>query len=295
MNKEEIRQYHQGLINDGILGKTTGSVWAVHRGNTSNPRYQWKLHLFADGYHDWYALSKVVIPYLICQNATFKTVAPDFESIDTILQDRFDDQFGKAFTIYPNDDEELKKLAQGLDRILQQANLHTVPNLDNDRHNIAFEKNFGHSGRIFYRAERNSQTEYVSADKVSSINKSNAYNPYGLADPLANLIKIDQLETQAKKISVINIVNQIKSMSTFRTTKHSADNNEGSFYFCPKPQYSYFDLERLFQAAGIRYDMHFSNLMSRHVIRVLKRDMPYQELLQQNPQTRTYNPNDNDR
>ena len=126
MNKEEIRKYHQGLINDGILRKTMGSVWAVHRGNTSNPRYQWKLHLFAEGYHDWYALSKLVIPYLIRQNATFKTVSPDSESIDTILHDRFDDQFGKAFTIYPNDDEELKKLAQGLDRILQQANLHTV-------------------------------------------------------------------------------------------------------------------------------------------------------------------------
>lgn len=290
MNKEEIRKYHQGLINDGILRKEPGSVWVVHRDNTSNPHYQWKLHLFAYGYHDWYALSKIVIPYLISQHATFKTVDTNSDSIDAILHDRCDDQFGKAFTIYPNDDEELKKLAQGLERIIQQANLYTVPNLDSNVHNIALEKNFGHTGRIFYRAERNRQTEYISADNVASINRSNAYNPYGLVDPLANLLKIEQLETQAEKISVINIVNQIKSMSTFRVAKHSVDNTDASFYFIPNIQYSYLNLESLFQAAGIRYDIHFSNSLGCNVIRVLKRDMPHQELLQQS-QTGAYNPN----
>ena len=107
MHQNEIQRYHVDLLNNGILERTADTVWAAHKGNLSNPNYMWKMHLYADSYQDWYNLSRVVIDWLVDQNATFKTVNPDMDSINSILQDRTDDQFGKAFTIYPNNENNM--------------------------------------------------------------------------------------------------------------------------------------------------------------------------------------------
>ena len=44
-------------------------------------------------------------------------------------------------------------------------------------------------------------------------------------------------------------------------------------------------LEGLFKIAGIKYDIHFSRLYNRNVIRVLEQDMPKLTHSQQQPKT----------
>lgn len=266
MNTNVIQRYHVDLLNNGILERTADTVWASHRGRTTNPYYMWKMHLYADSYQDWYNLSRVVIPWLVSQNATFKTVNPDISSIEDILHNRGDEQFGKAFTIYPNDEQEFKRLALGLEQILSQANLKTVPNLTENKHNMAFERQLGKSGRIFYRAERDAQGRYVEAHATAALNPKQTYNPYNYTDPFANLF-------DWQKQSVENIIEQIKSMSSISHIKSSADNNAKSYYFNPVANTDITKLGNLFKSAGIKYDIHFSQYYGCNVVRVMEQDI----------------------
>lgn len=269
MNSTEIKNYHTGLLNRGILHETPGTVWAQHNGNSSNPYYPWKMHLFADGYDDWYNLARVVIPYLVQQNATFKTVKCEQVSVEKILNTGNSSQFGKAFTIYPNNEAEFKNLAIGLNKLLMGAKLQIKPNLNEHRHNLAFERSLGDSGRIFYRAERDANGKYISASDSVAINPKNPYNPYNMHDPYLNLFD----KQKSQRLSAADIIVQIKNLSSIQAMKNSADNNEGSYYIIPKNGITYAQLENLFKSAGIPYDIHFSRLMGRNVIRVLARDM----------------------
>jgi len=270
MTTEDIKKYHNTLVSNGILKKTPNTVWAQHNGNFSNPNYIWKMHLYADGYEDWYNLSRVVIPYLVSQNATFKTVNTDKYSVDRILNDRNCRQYGKAFTIHLNNESEFKKLAIGLNYVLEHANLKTVPNLDKGGHNIAFERALGPSGRIFYRAERDNTGRYIDATDAIKINPSQPYNPYNYPDLFYNLFK--QRNNQA--LPSREIIEKIKQLSLTTRIKNSADNNEPSIYFYPKHEQNYATLEKLFSMSGIKHDVHYSRLMERKVFRVLNRDMP---------------------
>ena len=275
MHQDEIQRYHVDLLNGGVLTRTFDSVWAAHKGNLSNPKYMWKMHLYADSYQDWYNLSRVVIPWLVSQNATFKTVNPDMYSINSILQDRTDDQFGKAFTIYPNNEQEFKELALGLEQILTTANLQTRPNLNEHKHNMAFERMLGLSGRIFYRAERDINGNHIPAYKAAELNPVRPYNPYNYPDPFINLFEPN----------IKDAIAQIKNMSVVTPIKHSADNNNGSYYFQPRTDSDMAILEMLFKIAGIKYDLHFSRLYDRNVIRVLEQELPSMMRLQQPPKT----------
>jgi hypothetical protein len=266
MNTNVIQRYHVDLLNNGTLERAADTVWAGHRGRTTNPHYMWKMHLYADSYQDWYNLSQVVIPWLVSQNATFKTVNPDMTSIEDILHNRSVDQFGKAFTIYPNDEQEFKILALGLEQILSQANLKTTPNLTEGTHNMAFERQLGKSGRIFYRAERDAQGRYVDARDAAAFNLKQTYNPYNFTDPFANLF-------DWQKPSVENIIEQIKSMSSISHIKSSADNNAKSYYFNPVANTDITKLGNLFKSAGIKYDIHFSQYYGCNVIRVMEQNI----------------------
>lgn len=266
MLQDEIQRYHVDLLNNGILERVADTVWAGHRGRTTNPHYMWKMHLYADSYQDWYNLSRVVIPWLVSQNVTFKTVNPDMNSIEDILYNRMDDQFGKAFTIYPNDDQEFKRLALGLEQILSRANLKTTPNLTEGTHNMAFERQLGNSGRIFYRAERDAQGRYVDARDAAAFNLKQTYNPYNFTDPFVNLF-------DWQKPSVENIIEQIKSLSSVTHMKSSADNNAKSYYFNPVANTDITKLGHLFKSAGIKYDIHFSQYYGCNVIRVMDCDI----------------------
>jgi hypothetical protein len=284
MNMSEIQNYHFNLFRTGVLKETVGTVWGQHNGNSSNLDYPWKLHLYADGYTDWYTLSRIVIPYLVQQNATFKTILPDNYSVNCILNNRSEGQFGKAFTIYPNNETEFKRLAIGLNYILNQANLHAVSAPNTQKHNIGFERSLGNTGRIFYRAERDARGEYIAASDAVVINPVRPYNPYNLQDPFENLF-----QQKSQNASVTDIVTKIKQVASIQHIKNSADNNCASVYFFPKISGNEAYLENLFKAAGIKYDIHFSRLMGRSVIRVLNQDMPYKELLPSNSAAQTYN------
>ncbi|MEE1029532.1 MAG: hypothetical protein UIC65_00745, partial [Alphaproteobacteria bacterium] len=85
MLQNAIQSYHAELLNSGVLTRSFDTVWASHKGNISNPNYMWKMHLYADSYQDWYNLSRIVIPWLVSQNASFKTVNPDVDSVNRIL------------------------------------------------------------------------------------------------------------------------------------------------------------------------------------------------------------------
>lgn len=266
MNTNVIQRYHVDLLNNGTLERVADTVWAGHRGRTTEKPYMWKMHLYADSYQDWYNLSQVVIPWLVSQNATFKTVNPDMTSIEDILHNRSVDQFGKAFTIYPNDEQEFKRLALGLEQIMTQANLKTTPNLTEGTHNMAFERQLGKSGRIFYRAERDAQGQYVEACDAAAFNLKQTYNPYNLTDPFANLF-------DWQKPSVENIIEQIKSLSSVTHMKSSADNDAKSYYFNPGANTDITKLGNLFKSVGIKYDIHFSQYYGCNVVRVMEQDI----------------------
>lgn len=116
----EIANYHNNLVQNRILRPSKGKIWAQHDGNMSDLNYPWKMHLYANGYEDWYKLAQVVIPFLLKENATFKTVNFNSEWIgDYPVLEENGEQFGKAFTLYPNNQAEFEKLALGLNEILQ--------------------------------------------------------------------------------------------------------------------------------------------------------------------------------
>ena len=275
MLQNAIQSYHAELLNSGVLTRSFDTVWASHKGNISNPNYMWKMHLYADSYQDWYNLSRIVIPWLVSQNASFKTVNPDVDSVNRILQDRTDDQFGKAFTIYPNNEQEFKKLALGLEQVLTAANLKTKPSLNEHRHNIAFERALGTSGRIFYRAERDVSGNYIPAFEAIALNPVRPYNPHNYPDPFINLFESN----------IKDIIAQIKNISFATPIKNSTDNNSKSYYFQPRTGSDMARLEGLFKIAAIKYDIHFSRLYNRNVIRVLEQDMPKLTHSQQQPKT----------
>lgn len=276
--------YYNNLVQDRVLRPSKGTIWAQHNGNRSDMNYPWKMHLYANGYEDWYKLAQVVIPFLLKENATFKTV--DFNSgllVNYTIFEENHDQFGKAFTLYPNNQAEFEKLALGLNEILQQAGLSTVPRLDNDYHNIAFEKTLGPTGRIFYRVERDKYGKYVSAREAKRIAPNAPYNPFGAEDPFINLIpnqkqsgvqkeapQKPQAEQQIKTVS--EFFNIVGKLGVVENIAHSADGRGGSKYFVPYTVNDTQQLEALLQGIGMKYDVHYSNLFEKNVLRVLNSD-----------------------
>ena len=280
----EIANYHNNLVQNRILRPTRGKIWAEHYGDMSNLNYPWKMHLYANGYEDWYKLAQVVIPFLLKENATFKTVNFNSEWIGNypILEEN-NDQFGKAFTLYPNNQAEFEKLALGLNEILQQAGLSTVPRLDNDYHNIAFEKTLGPTGRIFYRNELDENGNYVSARKAKRIAPNEPYNPFGVEDPFINLIpnqkqsgvqkeapQKPQAEQQIKTVS--DFLNAVGKLGAVENIARSADGRGGSKYFVPNNELDMEKLQNILTGLSLDYDVHYSNLFGKNVLRVLNSD-----------------------
>lgn len=271
----EIAFYHKNLIDSGLLRSSYGTVWAQHNGNMSNIDYPWKLHLYANGYEDWYNLARAVIPFLVRENATFKTVDFNQHWVGNYpILEKNTDQFGKAFTIYPNNQREFEKLALGLNEIIQHTNLSTTPKLDPDYHNIAFEKNLGDSGRIWYRLERDANGEYISAKEAKQINPKNPYNPYNLADPFKDLIPVHNKPTADKKPEAAAFWNKVKKIAKTELMANSADNKTPSVYFIPNDFTKDFSaLQTLLSASGVKFDIHYSNMFQQNVLRVSQKEL----------------------
>ncbi len=106
----------------------------------------WKMHIYSDTESDWREMCDVIIPYLKDRQVEWKT----FNSISGVHDLNGGIQQGKAFTVYPKNNDEMAQIAKDLDYIIRRNKLEI-----SDTH-IVGDNNMGNSGRLFYRYEYNS-------------------------------------------------------------------------------------------------------------------------------------------
>lgn len=106
----------------------------------------WKMHLYSVSESDWREMCDVIIPYLKDHDIDWKTFN-DQSGVHDINGSR---QRGKAFTVYPKNNEDMAQVAKDLDYIIRKNKLET-----NGSH-ITGDNQMGSTGRLFYRYEFNS-------------------------------------------------------------------------------------------------------------------------------------------
>ncbi len=111
----------------------------------TNNHSAWKMHLYSVDELDYQQMAEVVLPYLndhkIAHKTLSSTVSPE------LLAKTAPEQTGKAFTIYPQSQEEMAQIAKDLDRLIREHNLTT------NKSHITGDNQLGNSGRLFYRYE----------------------------------------------------------------------------------------------------------------------------------------------
>ena len=169
--------------------------------------YGWKFHIHADNDKDWQKVSSVVIPYLRDHDITFKT----FNMVNVQkngFYDKSNNQYGKAFTIYPNNDEEFAKIANDLNYILENNNL-------NQQGAIHGDHQIGDHGRIFYR------NTWTSKDNPHYYANASAENPVYKADdvedPFLNVLGYPNDNSRAEAMMAgyekKKVVNRLENLS----------------------------------------------------------------------------------
>lgn len=106
----------------------------------------WKMHLYSVNEADWREMCDVIIPYLRERGVEWKTFNSAYGA-DYLNGGR---QQGKAFTVYPKNNEDMAQIAKDLDYIIRNNKLET-----NGSHIIG-DNQMGSTGRLFYRYEFNS-------------------------------------------------------------------------------------------------------------------------------------------
>lgn len=180
VNEEDPQDYYRGLVSDNIWDYIN-QYWSGHHSELNpyvgDEAYGWKFHIHADNNEDWQKISSVVIPYLIDKDITFKTFSIGWQSLlentreKIIFYDKTENQYGKAFTIYPNNDEEFAKIANELNYILEKNNL-------NQQGVIYGDHQIGDHGRLFYR------NTWTSKDNPVYFANAYAENPVYKADDI---------------------------------------------------------------------------------------------------------------
>ena len=196
-----------------------GTVWMQYNGKEYiDDTFPWKLHVFASSIEDYEQIAQPIAEALHRLDITFKTI--DFKYDDSNLHailDAYDangnpnSQYGKAFTIYFNDAESMYRIAKYIDTLC--TSYYHIGRTDNcemlefDKHNLGTEKQYGKSGRVFYRAERDVNGEYIYADDARKINPKQPHNPYNLPDPIQQGIEQDQKDFAfiVAHMSVLNL------------------------------------------------------------------------------------------
>ena len=111
----------------------------------TNNHSAWKMHLYSVDELDYQQMAEVVLPYLndhkIAHKTLSSTVSPE------LLAKTAPEQTGKAFTIYPQSQEEMAQIAKDLDKLIREHNLTT------NKSHITGDNQLGNSGRLFYRYE----------------------------------------------------------------------------------------------------------------------------------------------
>ena len=113
----------------------------------TNNHSAWKMHLYSVDELDYQQMAEVVLPYLNKHKIAHKTLSSTMSP--ELLAKTAPEQTGKAFTIYPQSQEEMAQIAKDLDKLIREHNLTT-----NTSH-ITGDNQLGDSGRLFYRYEYN--------------------------------------------------------------------------------------------------------------------------------------------
>lgn len=111
----------------------------------TNNHSAWKMHLYSVDELDYQQMAEVVLPYLNKHKIAHKTLSSTMSP--ELLAKTAPEQTGKAFTIYPQSQEEMAQIAKDLDKLIREHNLTT-----NTSH-ITGDNQLGNSGRLFYRYE----------------------------------------------------------------------------------------------------------------------------------------------
>ncbi len=142
-----------------------GTIWQAF--DPKDMRHgAWKMHVYSVDEADWQRLCDVIIPYLKEHDIEWKTLNSAFGPEYLIG----DPQQGKAFTVYPRDNEHMAQVARDLDYIIRQSKL----GMDNSH--IIGDNQLGGTGRLFYRYEFNSK-KYK--DEVLDLSERKDYEKYG--------------------------------------------------------------------------------------------------------------------
>lgn len=124
----------------------------------------WKMHLYSVSEADWQTMCDVIIPYLKEHDVDWKTFNANYNAHYL----NGSKQQGKAFTIYPKNNQDMAQIAKDLDYIIRKSKLET-PNS-----HIVGDNQMGGTGRLFYRYEYNSgayKDEILDLSKQADINK----------------------------------------------------------------------------------------------------------------------------
>lgn len=147
--KDEIahRNYVNGLLASGNYMKNSETIWMGHRSQNQS-RIPWKMHIYAVNEKDWKNLADIILPYLLEKDVTHKTL---FDcNIDCLNSTK---QKGKAFTIYPQTEDQFREIASALDKLIKENNLEISDS------KIKGDKKLGSTGRIFYRYSAKSKKQ----------------------------------------------------------------------------------------------------------------------------------------
>lgn len=125
----------------------------------------WKMHLYSVSEADWRKMCDVIIPYLKDKGIEWKTFNAGYDA--SYLNGS--KQQGKAFTIYPKNNEDMAQIAKDLDYIIRKNKLET------NGSNIVGDREMGSTGRLFYRYEFNSG---VYKDDILDLSNESDYKKY---------------------------------------------------------------------------------------------------------------------
>lgn len=123
------------------------------------------MHLYSVSEADWREMCDVIIPYLKEHNIEWKT----FNDMSGVHDLNGSKQQGKAFTIYPKNNEDMAQIAKDLDYIIRKNQLETQGS------SIVGDNELGNSGRLFYRYEFNSG---AYKDEILDLSSKTDYNKY---------------------------------------------------------------------------------------------------------------------
>ncbi len=265
---QTIQQFLDYYVARGLLQSHGSPVWFQYSPTATLPNYKWKMHVAATDVADWERVARVIVPWLIQNKITFKTVQPTDYATGMILS-ASNAQYAKAFTIYPRNAAEFEYVARGLDALMRRPELQKLVAFAPE-HNMAFERSLGASGRLFYRLGNTPDGKYMSARGAAAINPQNPFNPFNEPDPFANMFD-DGVRAQfnAGRMRVEQIWHELQHLAACRNVANSSDGTGRSVYLVPLDENNRARIQELLAASGVKYDEHFSRAYGMRVFRFM--------------------------